>query len=44
VKPATDKRPNPRLIGLSRAGYRALEKNKLDEAASYFDQMLAIDP
>ena len=35
---------NPRLVGLSRAGYRALEKRRLDEAARYFDQMLDIDP
>lgn len=35
---------NPRLVGLSRAGYRALEKRRLDEAARYFDQMLEIDP
>ena len=44
VKSETGKHPNPRLIGLSRAGYRALEKNRLDEAGRYFDQMLEIDP
>jgi tetratricopeptide (TPR) repeat protein len=35
---------NPRLLGLSRAGYRALEKRRLDEAVRRFDQMLEIAP
>jgi tetratricopeptide (TPR) repeat protein len=33
-----------RLINLSRAGYKSLEKNRLEEASGYFSQILALDP
>ena len=40
LRAASSGTSNPRLVGLSRAGYRALEKRRLDEAQRWFDQVL----
>ncbi|HTZ52035.1 MAG TPA: tetratricopeptide repeat protein [Spirochaetia bacterium] len=43
LRAASSGTSNPRLVGLSRAGYRALEKRRLDEAQRWFDQMLQVE-